>query len=151
MTRRSGRRAATGLGIVGIDHIQLAMPRGEEALARLFYAGLLGLTEVAKPRVLGRHGGCWFVGPAVAIHLGVERPFRPAVKAHPGLIVGDLAKARAKLAEAGMPIEEDDSGISVRRCYVRDPFGNRIELIAAEDRDFSRRRRRRSGPARTEP
>ena len=150
MTRGRRQRDRSGLGIVGIDHIQLAMPRGEEALARLFYAGLLGLTEVAKPRALASRKGCWFVGPAIAIHLGVERPFRPSVRAHPALIVEDLELARARLVEAGMPVEEDDSGLSVQRCYVRDPFGNRIELIAAHDAGFSRRRRRRSVPARTE-
>jgi hypothetical protein len=44
---------------------------------------------------------------------------------------------RAKLTAAGVAIEEDDSGIPVARCYIRDPFGNRIELVDAADAGFS--------------
>ena len=32
-----------------IDHVQLAIPVGSEDLARSFYVGTLGLTEVPKP------------------------------------------------------------------------------------------------------
>lgn len=145
------RRANDDVAIVGIDHVQLAMPRGEEALARLFYQGVLGLREVAKPRALRLRGGCWFVGHGVAVHLGVMRHFRPATQAHPALLVNDLEAMKRVLIAADVEIEEDASGLPVRRFYVADPFGNRIELIDAADRDFSRRQRRRSLPARTEP
>jgi catechol 2,3-dioxygenase-like lactoylglutathione lyase family enzyme len=129
--------------LVGLDHVQLAMPKGEEALARLFYGGLIGLQEVRKPRQLARRGGVWFVGPGLAVHLGVETPFRSAAKAHPAFVVRDLDHARAQLAAHGVAIEEDDSGLRVRRCYVADPFGNRIELVDARDAGFSRARPRR--------
>ena len=36
-----------------------------------------------------------------------------------------------------MTVVEDDSGLPVVRCYVHDPFGNRIELIDAADAGFS--------------
>lgn len=123
--------------ILGIDHVQLSMPAGGEAEARRFYGSLLGLREVAKPRALSRRGGCWFAGIGVAIHLGVERKFTPLAKAHPALLVRDLVATRAALGQAGVAIEEDDSGLAVRRCYVRDPFGNRIELVDAADTGFS--------------
>jgi catechol 2,3-dioxygenase-like lactoylglutathione lyase family enzyme len=142
MSGRRGPRPGR-LGIVGLDHVLLAMPKGEEALARLFYVGLLGLEEVAKPRDLTIRGGCWFIGPGVAIHLGVERPFRPARRAHPALLVADLEGARRILAAAGYEPHEDESGLTIRRCYVDDPFGNRIELIDARDAGFTDRRRRR--------
>lgn len=142
MSRRHGPRPGT-LGIVGLDHILLAMPKGEEALARLFYVGLLGLEEVAKPRDLTIRGGCWFIGPGVAIHLGVEKSFRPARRAHPALLVTDLEAARRALAAAGYELRDDESGLSIRRGYVDDPFGNRIELIDARDAGFTDRRRRR--------
>jgi catechol 2,3-dioxygenase-like lactoylglutathione lyase family enzyme len=35
--------------IVGLEHVQLAMPAGEEDRAREFYSGVLGLIEVQKP------------------------------------------------------------------------------------------------------
>ena len=125
--------------LVGIDHVQLSMPPGGEAEARRFYGSVLGLREVAKPAELAGRGGCWFAGRAigVAVHLGAEAGFQPLARAHPALIVRDLDAAREALAEAGVPIEDDDSGLPVRRCYLRDPFGNRIELVDARDAAFS--------------
>ena len=75
---------------VGIDHVQLAMPAGQEDVARRFYTGVLGIPEVPKPPVLAARGGCWFEAGAVRVHLGVEDDFRPARKAHPALVVADL-------------------------------------------------------------
>jgi catechol 2,3-dioxygenase-like lactoylglutathione lyase family enzyme len=129
--------------IVGIDHVQLAMPRGEEPLARLFYVGVLGLQEVRKLRALRGLGGVWFVGPGVSVHLGVEDPFRPAEKAHPAFVIRDLEKARRRLEAAGVGIVEDALGLPIQRCYVHDPFGNRIELIDERDGGFTAKRPRR--------
>jgi catechol 2,3-dioxygenase-like lactoylglutathione lyase family enzyme len=125
--------------ILAIDHVQLSMPAGGEDEARAFYGTVLGLREVDKPAELAARGGCWFANETVAIHLGVERDFRPLAKAHPALLVDDLAAMRNELAATGVPTEDDDSGLAVRRCYVRDPFGNRIELVDAADAGFSLR------------
>jgi catechol 2,3-dioxygenase-like lactoylglutathione lyase family enzyme len=142
--RRASRRRTVEL--VGLDHVQLAMPRGEEALARLFYGGVIGLQEVRKPRELARRGGLWFVGPGVAVHLGVEQPFRPARRSHPAFVVADLERARRRLEASEVVVEDDESGLPVRRCYVADPFGNRIELVDARDAGFTERRARRPEP-----
>ena len=125
--------------VVGIDHIQLSMPSGGEDEARSFYVEILGLREVAKPPQLAGRGGCWFVGGDAAIHVAPEPDFRPLTKAHPALVIRDLARAREMLAAAGVAIEEDDSGLPVSRCYIRDPFGNRIELDDERDAGFSAR------------
>src|SRR5262249_16334826 len=118
--------------ILGIDHIQLAMPAGREDDARAFYGGLLGLTEVRKPPELARRGGVWFESPGAKIHLGVDPDFRPAKKAHPGLLVADFDDLAKRLCAAGVTIVEDDSAAATERhVYVHDPFGNRIELIEA--------------------
>ncbi len=125
-------------GLLGtIDHVQLGMPAGGEARARAFYVDILGLREVLKPAELAGRGGAWFAGRSVAIHLGVEADFRPASKAHPAFTVDDLAVARDRLAMADVATTPDDSGLPVRRCYVHDPFGNRIELVDARDAGFS--------------
>ncbi len=115
--------------ITGLDHVQLAMPEGEEAAARAFYVDVLGLREQAKPPELAGRGGCWFAGPGTALHLGVERPFVPARKAHPALRVSSLAEAQQTLADADIAFEPDHTLPGIRRLYVSDPFGNRIELI----------------------
>ena len=112
--------------VVGIDHVQLAMPAGEEAAATAFYEGLLGIPRVPKPPHLAVRGGCWFEGAGVKVHLGVEEGFRPARKAHPALAVRDVAALVAALEAAGHGVTESDG-----QHYVDDPFGNRIELVPA--------------------
>jgi catechol 2,3-dioxygenase-like lactoylglutathione lyase family enzyme len=116
--------------IVRLDHVQLAMPPGGEDRAEAFYAGLLGLQRVPKPEPLAARGGCWFVRGATALHLGVEEDFRPARKAHPALVVRDLASLEASLLAAGVAVRPDPDSEPGRGSYVDDPFGNRIELIA---------------------
>ena len=113
-----------------IDHIQLAMPAGQEAAARAFYGDLLGMDELIKPPVLAKRGGCWFSSGSVQIHLGVEQDFRPARKAHPALRCRDYDALTAKLRAAGIATQSDANNPGVTRCYIHDPFGNRIELIA---------------------
>jgi catechol 2,3-dioxygenase-like lactoylglutathione lyase family enzyme len=124
-----------------IDHVQLGMPAGDAAVtaARAFYGGALGLREVRKPAELAGRGGVWFIGRAVAIHLGVEPDHRAPTRAHPAFVVDDLGQARERLTAAGVAIQDDDSGLPIARCYVRDPFGNRIELVDATDAGFSAR------------
>jgi len=115
--------------VKALDHVQLAMPPGREAEARAFYQGALGIPEVPKPANLARRGGCWFEQGALKIHLGVEADFRPARKAHPALIVEDLAAVAAALEKAGYPVRSDEPLAGYTRLYVDDPFGNRIELM----------------------
>ena len=115
--------------IIRIEHVQLAMPAGGEQAARGFYSGLLGLPEHAKPKHLAARGGCWFEAPGVKVHLGVDADFRAAQKAHPALLVDDLAALIAALAAAGVEAVPDEPADGRARCYVSDPFGNRIELM----------------------
>jgi catechol 2,3-dioxygenase-like lactoylglutathione lyase family enzyme len=114
-----------------IDHVQLAMPPGEEERARTFYGGLLGMPEIEKPPELAKRGGCWFRSGSVEIHLGVEADFHPARKAHPGLRCHDYEGLTRHLRMSGVEIHEDLSLPGVSRCHIFDPFGNRIELIHA--------------------
>jgi catechol 2,3-dioxygenase-like lactoylglutathione lyase family enzyme len=117
------------LTIRAIDHVQLAMPAGKEDEARRFYRDLLGIPEQAKPPNLARRGGCWFERGALKIHLGVEKDFHPARKAHPALLVDGLAQLKKALAEAGCRLVDDEPLEGYERVYVDDPFGNRIELM----------------------
>ncbi len=112
-----------------IDHVQLAMPAGEEEKARGFYRDLLGMVELTKPPELAKRGGCWFASGEVQIHLGVEKDFRPAQKAHPALRCREYDALTERLGELGIEMIHDDNNPGVTRCYVHDPFGNRIELI----------------------
>lgn len=115
--------------ILALDHVQLAMPAGAEDAARAFYAGVLGMTELPKPPNLAARGGVWFAAGGAHVHLGVEAEFRPARKAHPGLLVDDLAAFTARCEAGGHPVRHDEPLPGYDRVYVDDPFGNRIELM----------------------
>ncbi len=119
------------VSVLGLDHFQLAIPPGGEARALPFYRDVLGLTELAKPPELAGRGGAWFRAGAVQLHLGVEKDFRPARKAHPALVVRDLAAVLVRARAAGVDVRDDDPDPDPRRrrAFVHDPFGNRIELI----------------------
>ncbi|KAB2666821.1 glyoxalase [Brucella tritici] len=115
--------------IIALDHVQLAMPEGQEQKARDFYGSILGFAEVPKPENLAARGGCWFENGAIRLHLGVEHPFTPARKAHPAFLVADLHEMIAHLTRAGIETIVDEPLQGYERCYIHDPFGNRIELM----------------------
>lgn len=115
--------------VVAIDHVQLAMPPGEEATAVAFYEGVLGIPRVAKPPHLAARGGCWFEDPPLRVHLGVEADFRPARKAHPALVVDGLGDLLDRCRAVGAEVRQGDAVNGLGQFYVDDPFGNRIELL----------------------
>jgi catechol 2,3-dioxygenase-like lactoylglutathione lyase family enzyme len=115
--------------VIGIDHVQLAMPAGGEDQARAFYGQVLGLPETPKPPELARRGGCWFESDRVKIHLGVDASFHPARKAHPGLLVTDLKQIVARCRERGFDTSADAPLPGYDRIFLEDPFGNRLELM----------------------
>ena len=116
-----------------IHHVLLACPPGSEDRLREFYVGVLGLTEKPKPPALAARGGCWFTGYGIELHLGVEPEFRPAAKAHPGLMWPSLADLAIRLEAAGYPAEWSDELMvldpPLRRIYTVDPHGNRLEFL----------------------
>ena len=117
---------------VSIDHVQLAMPAGQEAVARRFFCDVLGLSEIPKPIELAKRGGCWFQGGGVQLHLGVEADFRPARKAHPAFRCRNYDALISRLATNGVSAQPADDIPGVRRCHISDPFGNRIELVSGD-------------------
>ena len=125
--------------MIALHHVQVACPPGGEDAARRFYADGLGLTEVEKPEELRGRGGAWFraydVRGAVGaeLHVGVEDPFVPARKAHPAFVVDDLYAVAGSLTSAGAEVDwsERDTFAGHRRFHVRDPHGNRVEVLQA--------------------
>jgi catechol 2,3-dioxygenase-like lactoylglutathione lyase family enzyme len=114
-----------------IDHVQLAMPAGKEDEARLFYVKALGLEEIPKPAELTKRGGAWFTSGEVMLHLGVDPDFRAATKAHPAFRCVDYDALVKRLRHHGVTIVQDKHPFEGKpHCYIADPFGNRIELIA---------------------
>jgi catechol 2,3-dioxygenase-like lactoylglutathione lyase family enzyme len=122
------------MSVIAIDHVQIAAPPGCEDAARGFYGELLGLTEVTKPLPLAARGGVWFAVGAQQLHIGVQEDHVPARKAHPGFRTADrlaLDQLAATLSAAGHEPRWDDELPGTARFFVPDPWGNRIEILAA--------------------
>jgi catechol 2,3-dioxygenase-like lactoylglutathione lyase family enzyme len=124
--------------VLALDHVQIAMPRGEEDRARAFYTGVLGLEEIPKPANLAARGGVWFRVGAQELHVGVAEPFAPATKAHPAIRIasaGDLERLAARFEASGVAVQwADEAEIpGAIRFFVADPWGNRVELVTSRE------------------
>jgi catechol 2,3-dioxygenase-like lactoylglutathione lyase family enzyme len=115
--------------LLDIDHVQIAMPPGQEALARDFYSRVLGLQELEKPENLRKRGGVWFRIGSRQFHLGVQKDFVPAKKAHPAFLVGDVGALARILQANGYSVVADEPLEGHDRIYTDDPFGNRLEFL----------------------
>ncbi|WP_424530988.1 glyoxalase [Sphaerisporangium viridialbum] len=127
--RQEAQSARSSFGL-GLHHVQLALPPGEEDVCRRFYVDVLGMTEVEKPPVLAARGGLWVRADDLEIHLGVEEDFRPARKAHPGILVTGLDALAERLAGLGVKVTWDDGFPGHRRFYVADCHENRLEFLS---------------------
>lgn len=115
--------------VLKINHVQLAMPPDEEDRARKFYSELLGIPEVPKPAHLAKRGGAWFERGDLKVHLGVQKDFRPATKAHVAFETASLKDLIADCREAGYRVVDDEPLEGYTRAYIYDPFGNRLEFM----------------------
>lgn len=123
-----------------LHHVQVCCPPGGADVARRFYGEGLGLVEVPKAPALAARGGCWFRaydadGAVTAeIHVGVEDPFAPALKAHPALLVDEdhLERTAARLEELGYAVDwsERRSFDGYERFHTEDGVGNRVEVLS---------------------
>ncbi|HXH96329.1 MAG TPA: VOC family protein [Gaiellaceae bacterium] len=117
------------MNILALDHITMTAPPGSAAEIRAFYGDVFGLEEVPKPDTVP--DGCWFQVGVQEIHVTYEEPFHPLRTAHPSFMVDDLAALVARLRAAGAEATPDDMIPGLERAFVRDPFGNRLELRQA--------------------
>ena len=142
----------------GLHHVQLAIPEGAEDRCRMFWGdaeaanrrkseflanmsheirtpmtAILGFTELEKPPTLAARGGCWFRGGGLEVHFGVEKDFRPAAKAHPGILTRGIDAIAERLTQSGIEVTWDAEFPGMRRFYALDPLGNRLEFLEPED------------------
>lgn len=117
---------------LGIDHVQLAAPPGCEAEARKFFVDVLGMTELTKPPALQSRGGIWLQCGMHQLHIGIQKEFKAATKAHPAIRVMDMHALRTRLTQHKIEIIADDSIRGLDRFYIHDPFGNRLEFVEVQ-------------------
>jgi catechol 2,3-dioxygenase-like lactoylglutathione lyase family enzyme len=118
--------------IVAIDHVQITVAPADVEKARAFYCGLLGLREIDKPDNLNNRGGFWLEVGDRQVHVGVEDSVdRRATKSHVAYRVADIDGWRKRLASAGIELGDGVPIPGYDRFELRDPFGNRLELIEA--------------------
>jgi catechol 2,3-dioxygenase-like lactoylglutathione lyase family enzyme len=119
--------------IVGLDHSFLTIQGGGEDAARRFYGEVLGFEEIQRPEGLQRSGGVWFQAGGQELHHGTDDAHLPPNRPHPGFRVGssvELDEVAERLTSNRYDVEWDERIEGRRRFYTRDPFGNRIELLA---------------------
>jgi len=122
------------MGIIDIEHVQIAVPVASEQQARAFYCGILGFEEITKPAEMAERKSLWFTTGKVNLHLGIEADFHPAKRAHPAFIVVGLDAILVAFEREGIDVKPDTSFQGYRRFHVFDPFGNRLELMERESR-----------------
>lgn len=116
--------------IVGVDHVQITIPKGSEQEAKQFYCQFLELREIEKPENRKKNGGFWLEAGGFQVHLGTEDGFdRTMTKAHVAYRVSDLDLWRRRFEEKGFEVIDSQPFPSAKAFEFRDPFGNRAELI----------------------
>lgn len=109
--------------------MQIEAPAGCEQQASAFFGDFLGMPELLKPEGLRTRGGVWFGLPdGRQLHIGVAPDFVPREKGHPALRCADLAAFQAH-CDAHAVAYRTDAEAGVPRVFLKDPFGNRLEVV----------------------
>lgn len=118
-------------GIQRLQHTSVPIAPDGHGAARGFYGQALGLTEISPPRELRALSLVWFSAGTDGQELHCfadKRPISATSGQHLCLEVDDLDAFRRRLEAHGVPMEEAAAIRNRPRCFVRDPFGNLLEL-----------------------
>lgn len=116
-----------GIAFTHIDHVSVLIT--DVANARAFYAGVLGLAEIPKPKTFD-FVALWFrLDDGQTLHL-LQKP-QPDTRSprHFALGVTDIATAREHFRHHEVATQETGPIPHCDRFFVFDPDGNRIEII----------------------
>jgi catechol 2,3-dioxygenase-like lactoylglutathione lyase family enzyme len=117
----------SGIRFTHLDHCSVIIT--DLARARAFYVGVLGLTEIPKPKTFD-FVALWFqLDDGQTLHL-LQKP-QPDTRSprHFALRVPDVKLAREHFRSRGIEIQETGPIPHCDRFFVFDPDGNRIEII----------------------
>jgi len=93
-----------------------------------FY-GLLGFSSVPPPATLAERAVWLQLGPT-QLHL-LRMRGAPAANGHVAIIAQPYEQLVGRLRSAGIDVQPRREHWGAARCYVRDPAGNLVELMAA--------------------
>ncbi len=114
------------LEIVKIDHVSILVT--DVARSRRFYGEILGLREIHSPRTFD-FVVVWYDLGDQHIHLLQKEQPDAISPRHFALRVTDAAEARRYFQERDIATSETTLIHGADRFFIRDPDGNRIEII----------------------
>lgn len=119
------------LDLIRLDHLLIIIPPGPKKAARQFYTEVLHLKEVP-----GMHprGAIWFEMADIQLHLREEEGHKTTSDRHPAFVVPILEAAIKFLERQAIPVSYSSEINGRERCFFRDPWGNRYELIEYKEK-----------------
>jgi glyoxylase I family protein len=109
-----------------IDHCTILITNLQKA--RQFYGELLGLQEIAPPKEFD-FVALWYDLGGQYLHLLLKPEPDTVSSRHFCLLVDDVAAARARYLAVGLKVEETVRIAAADRFFLRDPDGNRVEIL----------------------
>ena len=116
----------SGIRFTHIDHCSVIVTNVVKS--RTFYGEVLGLKEIPAPREFD-FVAVWYDLGGTYLHLLLKPQPDTISPRHFCLHTPDAAAARVHFTQLGVPIEETVRIAAADRFFVRDPDGNRIELL----------------------
>lgn len=115
--------------VTALHHVNVTVPAELEEVTKEFYGAILGLRQVPKPAA-SRQKGAWYQIGDTQLHLSVDDEPAELSSRHICFTVSDLAEAENNFRAAGIEISPDPRPVpGSPRFYVRDPGGNRLEIV----------------------
>lgn len=115
------------IGATHFDHVSVIVT--DVVKSRAFYGGVLGLEEIASPKTFDFVAIWYRIGAGQTLHLLQKPVADPVGSRHFCLHVPDIAAARSHLTSQRIAMEETVEVPGCDRLFIRDPDGNRIEIL----------------------
>ena len=117
----------SGIRFTHLDHCSVIITN--VARSRDFYANVLGLKEIPKPKTFDFVALWYELGDGQTLHL-LQKPQPDTISPrHFALRVNDVNAAREYFRSVNVEMQETGPIPHCDRFFVHDPDGNRIEVI----------------------
>lgn len=117
------------LDIERLDHVLITIPSDTHEEAKQFYIQTLRFKEIP-----GSHpnGAIWLQLGNIELHIREEKGHQSNSARHSALVVKNLEAAKTFMVKEKIEISFSSKIEGRERCFFRDPWGNRFELIEFE-------------------